>query len=192
MPRIIITPLVVFFFVRLELLMKLNSLVAQIITAPNFDRFSILEVRSAYLALSDDKTTNPSEIRRYIYAELVKLVNNGWLIKSVSVGKKITSYTKTEKFDPTAINVHSKVEIEDEKDKCFVACSRMRDTLTQRLNHYKNELLTGLGEVEEYKRLCNQFPELHSKLQPKYNEVREQNSKLLGNIKAVESLISNK
>ena len=172
--------------------MKLNHLVAQIIAAPNFDHFSAVEVRSAYLALSDDKTIDPDAARRFVYTELLKLVRNGWLIKSTSVKKKITYYNKTELFDLAAINtrrnkVDSKIKVTPVESN-----NSLIDTLTERLNHYKNDLLTGLGEIDEYKLLYNKFPELHSKLQPKYDEVREQNSKLLGNIKAVESLISNK
>ncbi|WP_282111256.1 hypothetical protein [Shewanella algicola] len=70
--------------------MRLNPIVAKIISAPNFDHFLALEVRAAYLALSADKTINPNEARRYVYSELIKLVNNGWLRKSVSKKKEIT------------------------------------------------------------------------------------------------------
>ena len=63
--------------------MKLNSLVAQIICAPNFDHFSTLEVRSAYLTLNNDKSVDPNDARRFVYCELLKLVKKGWLRKSV-------------------------------------------------------------------------------------------------------------
>jgi hypothetical protein len=169
--------------------MKLNNLIAQIIVAPNFDHFSTVEVRSAYLALNKDKTVDRNDARRFVYTELLKLVNKGWLKKSVSKKKEITSFIKTEAFDSSAITFNS--QIRKEKNKCDVSSEipLLAETLIERLHHYKNELLAGLGEAEEYKRLCEQFPKLKSKLQVKYNEVREHNSKLLGSIKAVENLI---
>ncbi|WP_170235833.1 hypothetical protein [Colwellia demingiae] len=57
--------------------MKLNNLVAQIIAAPNFDHFSAIEVRSAYLALKCDNTIDPNDARRFVYTELLKLVKKG-------------------------------------------------------------------------------------------------------------------
>ncbi|TWX68056.1 hypothetical protein ESZ36_12375 [Colwellia demingiae] len=93
-------------------------------------------------------------------------------------------------FDPAALAVNPAVDIDQKKESDLEVTNSLSETLVDRLNHYKNELLTGLGEVDEYKLLCNQFPELHTKLQSKYNEVREKNSKLLGSIKAVENLIS--
>ena len=168
--------------------MKLNDLVAQIIVAPNFDHFSAIEVRSAYLALKGDDKMDPNDARRFVYTELLKLVNKGWLKKSISKKKEITSFIKTEMFDPAAISVIPTAHIEKEIE----VTESLDKVLVDRLNHNKNELLTGLGEADEYKRLCNQFPKLHAKLQPKYNEVREHNSKLLGNIKAVENIISTK
>jgi len=92
-------------------------------------------------------------------------------------------------FDPAAIDVNPETYVEKKKEAELAKTPPLGEVLTERLNHYKNELLTGLGEAEEYKRLYEQFPKLKSKLQPKYNGVREHNSKLLGSIKAVENLI---
>lgn len=172
--------------------MRLNPIVAKIISAPNFDHFLALEVRAAYLALSADKTINPNEARRYVYSELIKLVNNGWLRKSVSKKKEITRFVKTDLFEPVEIEVIANAEDlkkEEGIDK-HSQDTNLTDELFIRLNSYKTDLLTGLGEVDEYKRLCEKFPCLRNELQLKYNEVREANSKLLGNIKAIESVLS--
>jgi hypothetical protein len=57
---------------------------------------------------------------------------------------------------------------------------------------YKQQLLIGIGEADEYKLLCKQYPELKEDLQPKYNNIRDQNTKILGKIKVIESLLNNK
>ena len=174
---------------NMEFYMKLNNIIAQIVVAPNFDHFSTVEVRAAYLALNKDKSVDPNDARRFVYSELLKLVNKGWLKKSISKKKAITSFIKTEMFNPVVINFNQKTEIENAEKSSFKASDCLNETLVNRLSNYKDELLTGLGEVDEYKKICEQFPNLKPKLQPKYNEVREHNSKLLGSIKAVENLI---
>ena len=62
--------------------MKIDPLVAQIIVATNFDHFTTSDVRSAYFALKSDPSLEPSNVRRKIYAELLKLVKKDWLKKS--------------------------------------------------------------------------------------------------------------
>ena len=95
--------------------MKLNNLVAQIVVAPNFDHFSTVEVRSAYLALNKDKSIDPTNARRFVYTELLKLVKKGWLKKSISKKKEITSFIKTEMFDPVSIDVNPEKYVEKNK-----------------------------------------------------------------------------
>ena len=58
------------------------------------------------------------------------------------------------------------------------------------LNRYKKELLINFGELEEYEQLSKAHPELNEQLQGKYNQAREQNSALLGKIKAIENLLN--
>jgi len=169
--------------------MKLNRLLAKIISAPNFDHFSALELRASYITLHYDKNLIPSDARRFVYAEIVKLVNNGWLRKTVSKKKEITTFIKTNLFDVTKITFAG-TEADNDDSKINPSGNTIQDSLLERLNKYKNELLMNYGESGEYKKLCNEFPDLYELLQPQYNNVREQNSRLLGQIKAVENLIN--
>jgi len=168
--------------------MKLNRLLAQIISARNFDHFSATELRAAYITLYSDKNLDPSAARRFVYAELVKLVNNGWLRKTVSKKKENTTFIKTSSFNANEITYDA---VEASKDACQInsSANTIQNSLRERLNKYKNELLMSYGESSEYKQLCNDFPDLYELLQPQYNSAREQNSRLLGKIKAVENLI---
>ena len=166
--------------------MKMNQLLAQIISAPNFDHFSAVELRAAYITLHHDKNIDPSTARRFVYAELKKLVKSGWLRKTVSKKKEITTYIKTNSFNSNEITF-SPAEESNEENYPSIA---IQDFLRERLKRYKNELLMSYGESGEYKQICNEFPDLYELLQPQYNGAREQNSRLLGQIKAVENLIN--
>lgn len=164
--------------------MKLDPLVAQIIVAENFDHFTTSDVRSAYLALKNDSTLEPSAVRRKIYAELLKLVNKDWLKKAISKNKGLTRFSKTGDFDAVAIQsiCSSANQLENNK----------QGQLIGKLNFYKAELLLNMGESEAYKEVYSEFPELGDEIQPKYNTARDNYTKILGKIRAIEGLIKQK
>jgi hypothetical protein len=165
--------------------MKLDPLVAQIIAATNFDHFTTSDVRSAYFALKNDLSLEPTSVRRFIYAELLKLVKKDWLRKLISNKKGFTRFHKTDLFDSNEIALLALNKVKDsvnnEDDKQL--------KLLGKLNHYKAELLLNIGESEAYKELYSEFPELVDELQPQYNKARDNNTRILGKIRAIEGLL---
>lgn len=166
--------------------MKLDPLVAQIIIAVNFNHFTTSDVRSAYLALSNDPSLEPSNLRRKMYAELLKLVKKGWLKKLTPTKRGFTSFSKTKLFNVEKI----KSNIDPELTTPTRKMSDRDNQLLEKLNHYKAELLLNNGEFEVYKELYSDFPELIDEIQPKYFKAKDDNKIILGKIRAVESLIS--
>lgn len=165
--------------------MKIDVLVAQIIKAPNFDNFTTSDVRSSYITLKNDPSLDPIVVRRRLYAELLKLVKKAWLKKKNVNKKGATRFVKTELFDPDSLNV---LDVEEPLSK--VIDEGKQNKLIAILNHYKSELLLNLGESEAYKELYSELPELVHELQPKYNKARDNNTKLLGKIRAIEGLLN--
>lgn len=163
--------------------MKLDPFVTQIIIETDFNHFTTNDVRSPYLTLKNDSSLKPVDARRKIYAELLKLVNKGWLTKVKPSGKGFTRFIKTVKFDEGVL-----------RGKCEQTISATvltdkKSPLVDKLNHYKTELLLNLGESEAYKELYTEFPELGNDIQPHYNKVRDNNTRILGKIKAIECLL---
>lgn len=165
--------------------MKLDPLVAQIIVATNFDHFTTSDVRSAYLVLKKDPSLDPVILRRRIYAELLKLVKKGWLKKLVSIKKGYTRFNKTEIFD--YILITSLAQHND--DVLLFPIDEIKVKLLNKLNHYKADLLLNIGESEAYKELYSEFPELVDEIQPQFNKARDNNTRILGKIKAIEGLL---
>jgi hypothetical protein len=165
--------------------MKLDPFVAQIIVATNFDHFTTSDVRSAYIALKTNPSLEPSHVRRKIYAELLKLVKKGWLNKLVSKKKGFTRFNKTEIFDVDAITTFATFDVKNPAEKQ----DDKQVKLLGKLNHYKAELLLNIGESEAYKELYSEFPELVDELQPQYNKARDNNTRILGKIRAIEGLL---
>jgi hypothetical protein len=165
--------------------LKFDPFVAQIIVATNFDHFTTSDVRSAYLALKSDPSLVPTTVRRNIYAELLKLVKKGWLKKLVSNKKGFTRFNKTDAFDVNAITILAQFDVTNSSEKQ----GDKQVKLLGKLNHYKAELLLNIGESEAYKELYSEFPELVDELQPQYNKARDNNTRILGKIMAIEGLL---
>jgi hypothetical protein len=165
--------------------LKLDPLVAQIIVAKNFVHFTTSDVRSAYLVLKSDPTIEPSTLRRKIYGELLKLVKKGWLKKIMSKTKGLTRFSKTEFFDAEAITLKTKCE----ETNSLYEYDEKQKHLLGKLNHYKAELLLNIGESEAYKELYSEFPYFVDEIQPQYNKARDNNTRILGKIRAIEGLL---
>lgn len=165
--------------------MKLDPFVAQIIVVVNFNHFTTSDVRSAYLVLKKDHSLDYSSVRRKIYAELLKLVKKGWLKKSMSNKKGLTRFSKTKLFNVKEINSKIKPEVTISTK----SIDEKQEQLLGKLNHYKAELLLNIGESEAYKELYSEFPELVDELQPQYNKARDNNTRILGKIRAIEGLL---
>jgi len=164
--------------------LKIDVLVAQIIKAPNFDNFTTSEVRSSYITLKNDPSLDPVIIRKKLYAELLKLVKKGWLVKKNANKKGQTRFSKTKQFDadylaslvatqPVKANLEEKAHI----------------NLVAKLNHYKADLLLSIGESEAYKELYSDYPEIIEEIQPLFNTAKDNNTRILGKIRAIEGLL---
>ena len=169
-----IAPLTEQYSINLEVILKIDVFVAQIIKAPNFDNFTTSDVRSSYITLSNDPSLDPTVVRRKLYAELLKLVKKGWLNKKSTGRKGSTRFSKTELFDPEYLealqaNKSTAKYFKEEKQKNLIA----------KLNHYKAELLLNIGESEAYKELYSEFPELVEEIQPQFNKARDNNTRIL-------------
>jgi hypothetical protein len=164
--------------------LKIDVFVAQIIKAPNFDNFTTSDVRSSYITLSNDPSLDPMVVRRKLYAELLKLVKKGWLNKKSSGRKGSTRFSKTELFDPEYLDA---LQVNKPTAKFFK--EEKQKNLITKLNHYKAELLLNIGESEAYKELYSEFPELVEEIQPQFNKARDNNTRILGKIRAIEGLL---
>ena len=172
--------------------MAFDQHLGRILSLSNIDHFSAVEIRTAYIVLKNDEQMDKSDARRFVYSELLKLVNLGWLKKMVSTKKNITSYVKTDLFDVNVFDVQPEYEqpSSNNVEKVnLIKQSNIDSQLIDRLQGYKTELLEGLGVIDECKSLRLQLPNMHDSLQLKYNEVRETNARLLGKIKLLESFI---
>jgi len=62
--------------------------------------------------------------------------------------------------------------------------------LEESIKQYQVDLLSSIGESEEYMRLYVAFPKMKTHLETQYHQARERSSKLLGQIKAIKNILS--
>jgi len=166
-----------------------DKVISSIIALGNIDLFSALEVKVAYIAMKQDEQLDPVFVRRFVYKELLKLVKKGWLSKSTTKQKKLTRYSKTDLFDHNYFKdlANSSIILGESKNDGH----NYYQELSTRLKKHNVELLEGLGELELYLTLWEQYPSMKNNLKAKYKATQENNHILKGKINAIGELLRN-
>lgn len=168
-----------------------------IITRNDFDKFTVLELRSAYMASSTSQGIDKNSAQRYVYRNILKLQKKGLLNRNDSKTSKKTTYTKTELFisaifevdDPSDNPIVDISDIDKSLNKKNSPSKHLVQILINQLNDFNAELLINLGEREQYKSLCQDYPQLKEPLQESYNLARNNFEKIKGHIKALNNAI---
>lgn len=171
---------------------RLNHDFLSVLTLSDFDNFTVLEFRAAYMAQPSCTSLDKTRAQRIVYSLLTRLQKNGLLKRTESKTAKKIRYQKTELFYSVQLLPHSagtKLAGAELNDAQIEAQDQLRKQLVEKLKQYELELLTSMGESDEYKALYSEFPQLKSQLQERYNQARDNSSKLLGRVKALETLI---
>ncbi len=169
---------------------KINSQIHEILQDESFNNFHVTQLRDAYLAVSSPNQ-DPIEARKLIYRQIYRLVNKGLLLKKGTKNSKRIVYLKSEHFYEAKFVIQSTAAVTI--NQTSAAQTITDDTIKQlkeRLKESEIDLLTSIGESEEYMRLYQSFPEMKAHLESQYLQAREKSSKLLGQIKAIKSALS--
>ncbi|MFZ6799268.1 hypothetical protein [Undibacterium sp. Di24W] len=150
------------------------------------DEFTTGQVLDSYMAASFREHTDSKIARQFIHRTILKLVSSGDLIKTSVEGRR-HKYRTTNQFNSRRIELNSAPIIPNINDSTRKVS--IKESLTERLHHQKLQLLTALGEAEEYDAIYKEMPEMQKQIQALYNESRDECSKLLGKVKAIENLI---
>uniref|UniRef100_A0A7S9IZK6 Response regulator n=1 Tax=Shewanella eurypsychrophilus TaxID=2593656 RepID=A0A7S9IZK6_9GAMM len=168
---------------------KINAQLNTILQDENFDNFHVTQLRDAYLANSS-VSQDLVQARKYIYRQILRLVKKGLLLKKGTKNSKRV-VQKSELFYKTNFICQSTSEVKVNRAKAVtVGTNTAIQQLENRLKESEVDLLTSIGESEEYMRLYQSFPEMKAHLESQYVQARENSSKLLGQIKAIKSVLA--
>ena len=153
--------------------------------------FSTTSIRDLYiLQIPEAQRPSRNQLRRDIYRDLLRLESAEVIERhGGSAGRGCTFI-----FCPG----HSDVEFEAKPSPFETGAPHaesLMDVKTQRalqeeLSERRIELVASIGEAEEYQRLYNKYPALRRAVKEQYLESREKSTKLLGQLRAVESVIT--
>lgn len=149
--------------------------------------FTIMELRDAIIQASpDDSDLSTKQQQKRAYRLIHRLIKYSLFQANKKSGSCIR-YERTGKF--SQVQLQPKDEPVDPKKssatKVEEVNTKTRDELLKLLDEYQVDLIASLAESEEYKRLQKEMPELESELKSPYLDARQENSKILGKIKAV-------
>jgi hypothetical protein len=149
--------------------------------------FTVDDLTQAYLNHSSSLHTSKKAARQFVYRNMQRLMKAGCMERIYADGRW-PRYTLTASFFKSAAgDSGSQIETPAPSPKPDqVAC------IKERLKLHQAEVLTALGEMEEYDVICRDMPDLREIAQPRYNESRERCSRLLGRVKALETLLTAK
>jgi hypothetical protein len=150
------------------------------------DEFTIGQVLDLYMAAPFREHTDLKIARQFIHRTILKLASTGDLIKTSAENRRY-KYRMTNQFVSRGSEIKS-MPTTPNSDRLTRKVS-MKESLTERLHHQKLQLLTALGEAEEYDAIYKEMPEMQKQIQALYNESRDKCSKLLGKVRAIENLI---
>lgn len=169
---------------------KICATLHTILQDENFDNFQVVQLRDRFLSASSSNLS-VSDTYKFIYRQVSRLVKKRALRKVNKESSKTVTYQKTEQFHQInfAINERSEGVNPSPKllDKTEYGATHQ---LKERLKQSEVDLLTSIGESEEYMRLYQSFPEMKAHLESQYLQARENSSKLLGQIKAIKSVLA--
>lgn len=152
--------------------------------------FTVHQLTEAYLNDPSCLHNSKKAARQFVYRNMLRLIDNGELTRVVVDGGW-PLYRLTPRFHPLAAEAADVTRVRPAaSEKVTVVNNSPRQSLQERLNRHKLEMLTVMGETEEYDAICSEIPELRNDVQPLYNQSRDKCSKLLGRVKALESLLA--
>lgn len=156
----------------------------------SFNNFQIVQLRDRFLSASNSNQS-VSDTYKFIYRQVSGLAKKKVVRKVNKENTKTVIYQKTELFDQINFVIKNPIETVKSPQKILDKTEyAVIQQLKERLKQSEVDLLTSIGESEEYMRLYNFFPEMKEHLESKYLLARENSSKLLGQIKAIKSLLS--
>lgn len=161
----------------------------KILVEQGTDNFTALELRDACEQLSPTATQDKPEAYKTIYRQLIKLKRNNMLTTTRRQG--LVYYIKTENFiaDRFTLQISPNSFIEQPSTLAPAVKLAMYSELLDKLKECEVDMLSAMGESDEYKSLYSSYPAFKEQLEEKYLMAREKSSKILGQITAIKNVI---
>ena len=187
----------------------LDRVLHHILTEEEVGRFTIMELRDRYMKLVDRCNVSEPDLRMYLYDEIRKMMNKGWVaydaerksrgqrffILDMPEGLKLKLIEPRKGMQPRGVECDTK---QNETDSCSLTEQvpelqpkeySAAEALTQMLKETRLDLLTSYGETERFAQMIQDIPGLKTTLEPELIASRDNSSRLLGHVNALETAL---
>ncbi|SHF59113.1 MULTISPECIES: hypothetical protein [Halomonadaceae] len=183
----------------------LDKWIYELLQEERFAQFTTREMRDAYALRLEGVSYPLSDVRRYVYEQIRRMLKSGWLVKANESRKRGQVYHRLpmpEHLQLKLIDNGFKTSLKPGQQAAQAppehAQSSMPSTAEvdayQRLNEIleriRLDFLTSTGETERYKQLVDEMPHLLDHVKREYREVKDRSFRLLGHHRAVEKALS--
>jgi hypothetical protein len=180
---------------------KLSPEFYSVLITQGLNNFTVMHLRDAVLTeLGLKEACDVREQHKRAYRVVLRLIASGFLVKE-QADSGFACYRRTSKFldcqfaprgadNVTPVTKFASLALSPNQSDDDSEKSKVKKSLEALVKGYQVDLLSAIGETEEYMRLHETYPQLKQKLERHYLKSREKSSKILGQIKAVECLLA--
>ena len=166
---------------------KLNNKIYALLVNCQLDDFTVNELCGKFHQLGFS-SASASKDRQFLYRQLFALEDKQLLLKEGTSYSREIRYKKTPLFNSAIISPKSPdAPIVGSPVSTFRLPSVSE--LKERLVEYQIKFISSLGESEEYQKMLSQFPEMAIHIQDQYQQCRENSTRYLGKINAINKII---
>jgi hypothetical protein len=163
-------------------------------------QFTTRDLRDAYARHLEGMEFNSSDLRRYVYEHIRRMLRIGWVILDEKRQKRGQVYH----LKPVPEDLQ--LEFIDHGFESSKSLSKplpepqqgvppeqtdenVAEHLESILKEIRLDFLSSMGEAERYKQILNEMPRLKGQVEAEYLEARDRSSRLLGHLRAVEKTL---
>lgn len=170
---------------------RVDQILLQLMKQLESSPFSTTKIRDLYATqIPHPQKLDRSSLRKHIYRELLRLESAGVLKRHHGETGRGCKFIYRGVPEGVSFEVKpSPFGQLGEDNESPMDPSTLRDLRTE-LSTRKVELMASIGEAEEYQRLYHKFPALKELVRTQYLESRDRSTKLLGQLRAVETVLA--
>jgi len=162
---------------------RVNQELFDLLRSGRWNDFTVANLKAAYVALPNCPHRTDKAAWQFVYRNVVRMESRG-LISRVS-GREGDKVHYRWNMGSSDVVTTGTPETDFASENMTTSC------LKEKLHRYKIDILTAIGETEEYDSVCKELPHMRDDVQMLYNEARDRCSKILGRVKALESILAN-
>lgn len=182
---------------------SLDQRLYNLLMQKDFSTFTMTRVRDAYAECIHDFDFEISDLRKYLYSHVKRMIKNGWVERDSVRRQRGQVYHVLEKPSDLRVKLISPgfeaklgamtgamdVSFLDGPDGEPKQGFTQIALLEAQHKETRLDMLSSLGEAEKYKSLMEELPQLANTLKAEYLEARNRSSRLLGQLRALEKTL---